>query len=388
MSEADGPELQLRERRDAAADIIAEFEAGNLLRHHANTMLFEIFYNMPAPFARIEAAMEPFRLALDDVEAAIAARQIRSRAPSVRPDEQEQRRPSPAGSPRGSVRLSRNGEEGPTTKWPWSGKERVNDPELAKTLELRTFYREQLEKAKDAIVTSVGAPSFPESLWTSILKHAYVDFDKLNGSYYSAVNEEDGHAATIGEYTIRLKSKAATKAVTTSTDWLYCFESYERAVLWAFPHREKELRAYYAQFHRLFRSYASNAHIRLINLDRAIRSEIATSTLLKLTDPELFARLREQYLSVDGAGYQANSSSSVRGTSGGSSSSSSTSAKPSARTRPKVPEACIQWNSDQCRRVESLCLYLHKCSGCGGGHPQSKCPQTKSGGGGRVPSRE
>ncbi|KIM26685.1 hypothetical protein M408DRAFT_36373, partial [Serendipita vermifera MAFF 305830] len=126
-------------------------------------------------------------------------------------------------------------------------------------------------------------PNFPEHLWNAILKHGYVEFDKLNGVQHSAVYEEDG--------------------ITTLMDWLYCYVAYEKAVVWAYPHRQKELREYYDTFHQLFRSYAPGAHVRLINLDRAIRSEVASSSLLKLTDPSLFARLREQYLSPDGAGY-------------------------------------------------------------------------------------
>ncbi|KIM22106.1 hypothetical protein M408DRAFT_32290, partial [Serendipita vermifera MAFF 305830] len=243
-------------------------------------------------------------------------------------------------------------------------------PELAQTLELRKRYRDQLEKAKDSIITSVAAPGFPESLWTAILKHSYVDFDKLNGSHYSAQNEEEGSAAMVGPYILRLKTKSASTPVTTAIDWIHCYEAYERAVLCAYPHRDKELRDYYRMFHQLFRSYAGSAHIRLINLDRAIRNEVASNNLLKLTDTALFSRLREQYLSPDGAGYQASSSPAVRGTGSGSGGSGS------GRSRTKVQQACRQWNADRCQRPEDACLYLHQCSGCGGGHTQLKCPQT------------
>jgi hypothetical protein len=234
---------------------------------------------------------------------------------------------------------------------------------------------------KDAIVTSVGAPNFPESLWGTILKHGYVDFDKLNGAHFSAVNEEEGQAATIGEYTIRLKSKSASKPVVTSTDWLYCYETYERAVVWAFKHRKAELRAYYQRFHQLFRSYATSAHIRLINLDRAIRSEVAVSSTLKLTDDALFSRLREQYLSVDGAGYQVSSGTSIRtaATSSGGGGNGG-----AIRQRTKVREPCRQWNHGRCSRPSDACLFLHQCIECKGTHPRLECPQTKSGGGGRA----
>ena len=391
MSDVDDQEI--RERRDAAAYIVGEYEAGNILRPQANASILEQFLDMGVSAERIEAFVTPFREALDDVDKTRIARQSRSPVrEAVAPKKKRARSPSPDSSNGSDATLSDGEEDGGNRgdggddkgrKWPWEGKGKVKDQQLAKTLSLRRKYRNRLEKAKDAIVTSVGAPNFPEPLWTTILKHGYVDFDKLNGAHFSAVNEEEGHAATIGEYTIRLKSKAVTKSVTTSTDWLYCYETYERAVIWAYPHRKKELRTYYAQFHQLFRSYATNAHIRLINLDRAIRNEVASSTLCKLTDDALFARLREQYLSVDGAGYQASSSTGIRAPGNSNSSGGG-----GSRSRPKVPQACRQWNANRCSRPEGECIYLHQCIDCSGEHPQNKCPKTKSGGGGRVANRE
>lgn len=383
MSDVDPQDMP--ERRDGCTYIVSEYEAGNLLRHHANSQILDQFLSLENA-DRIEAAITPFRQALDDIDAARAARKTRSPARSIREDRQRvlsKRARSNGSAGSGSDREGGDsGEEAKRKQWPWEGKAKINDPELAKTLSLRAKYREQLEKAKDSIVTSVGAPTFPEPLWTNILKHGYIDFDKLNGAHFSAVNEEEGSAAIVGEYTIRLKSKLATKPVTTSTDWLYCYEAYERAVIWAYPHRAAELHSYYTQFHGLFRSYATSAHIRLINLDRAIRNEVASGSLLKLTDPAVFARLREQYLSVDGAGYQANSGTGIRAAGSGSSGGAAT------RVRTKIQEPCLQWNDNRCSRPDGVCIYTHKCIGCGGGHPQAKCPQTKSGGGGRVATRD
>lgn len=376
------------ERRDSATNIVAEFEAGNLLRLQAIAELVGIFNDLGG--ADLEAAMAPFVQALDDIDKARAARQTRSPARSVvgRKEKRRLSRERPVfdedDDAQGISGDSGGSDDEKGGDWPWSRKASITDPDLAKTLKLRRKYQNQLEKAKAAIVTSVGGPNFPEHLWNAILKHGYVEFDKLNGVQHSAVYEEDGSAATIGDYTIRLKSKSASKPVTTSTDWLYCYVAYEKAVVWAYPHRHKELREYYDTFHQLFRSYAPSAHIRLINLDRAIRSEVASSSLLKLTDPSLFARLREQYLSPDGAGYQASGGSNIRGTS----SSGGSGGGRSGQSRGKVQEPCRQWNANRCARPEGSCLFLHKCIDCGGGHPQTKCPQTASGTGGRVKGHE
>ena len=392
MSDVDRQDMQ--ERRDAATYVVSEYEAGNLLRPQALAGILDNFIDLGLDGGDLQAAISPFVQLLDDIDKTRAARQTRSPARSEvgrrearrvsrdRPflDEEEGRR---AASDAGG------GDDETGGDWPWSRKATVTDPDLAKTLKLRRRYQDQLEKAKAAIVTSVGAPTFPETLWTAILKHGYVDFDKLNGAHYSAVNEEEGQPAYIGDYSIRVKSKSASKPVTTSTDWLYCYEAYERAVVWAYPHRRKELQAYYRQFHELFRSYTSPAHIRLINLDRAIRSEVASSSLLKLDDPHLFTRLREQYLSPDGAGYQASSSTNVRKTSGSSGGSSGGSGSGgSGRSRTKLQEPCRQWNAGRCVRPEASCLYVHKCIDCAGGHPQTSCPQTAPGTGGRAKRQE
>jgi hypothetical protein len=366
----------MQERRDAATYIVSEYEAANIDRTDANAMVLEQFMDAGGGDF-VEAAIAPFRQMLDDIDKARQARGTPQRERGGSRQVREKRRNTDRDS---GTSTSGSGSEADGTQgeWPWSRREQINDPELAQTIKTRRKFRAKLEKAKDSVVTSVGAPAFPETLWTAILKHGYIDFDKLNGAHFYAVNEEEGEMADIGSnLTIGVKSKNATKPVTTSTDWLYCYGTYEKAVLWAFPHRKDELRKYYDKFHQLFRSYSPSAHIRLINLDRAIRNEVASSATLKLTDETLFSRLREQYLSVDGAGYQASGSPNFR-------TASRTSSSGNRRPRTKVHEPCRQWNADRCSRPEEACIFLHQCTECKGEHKQIDCPQTKSGGGGRA----
>jgi hypothetical protein len=373
-------EITDEERRDAATYIVSEYEDANLTREQANAMVLEQWLDAGLNAEGLEAAVAPFRQMLDDIDATRNARASPARSQRrAKSPRRKSRERGDAEDGSGDSSSSDSGSEG-NGKWPWSRKEKIVDPEVAKTIKLRRKFRGKLEKAKNAIVTSVGAPVFPEALWTAVLKHGYVDFDKLNGSHFHAVNEEEGQTASIGDYTIGLKTKSATKPVTTSTDWIYCYGTYERAVCWAFGHRKKELREYFDKFHQLFRSYATTAHIRLINLDRAIRNEVASSSTLKLTDETLFSRLREQYLSIDGAGYQASGSSNLRPAGRGSSSGGG------SQPRTKVRDPCRQWNHNRCSRPEDACLFLHQCMECNGDHRKLDCPQTKTGGGGRVVS--
>jgi hypothetical protein len=285
----------LREGREAATVIVADYEEGNLHRHQADAAVLEEFTDLELDAEVLEATVTPFRQALNDIDKAKAARQSPARESQGRRSRRRKSREMSESAKSSESSGDSSSEDSEYDKeagaWPWSRGEAKVDRELAKTIQLRRRYRAKFEKAKDAIVTSVGAPVFPETLWGTVLKHGYVDFDKLNEAHFSAVNEEEGQPATVGDYTIRLRGKSATKPVVTSTDWLYCYETYKRAVVWVFKHRKDELRAYYGRFHQLFRSYATSAHIQLINLDRAIRSEVAASSTLKLTDDALFSRL-------------------------------------------------------------------------------------------------
>jgi hypothetical protein len=71
---------------------------------------------------------------------------------------------------------------------PWSGKERIVDPEVSNLgISFETSWRRQR--------TQLSPPSLrplSETLWTAVLKHGRVDFNKLTGAHFYAFNEEEG----------------------------------------------------------------------------------------------------------------------------------------------------------------------------------------------------
>lgn len=248
----------------------------------------------------------------------------------------------------------------------------AEDRDIRKTQDLVRAYANDLPGARSAIMGAAGAPVLAESVWTSILKHGFVDFNKINGGNYSAVTEEDGADASIGEYVIKLKTRSVTNPVVNFMDWSFCWESYSRGVGIAFPHRRTELHAYGDKIKLLFKGFRTERHALVLNLDRAMRTQVANNYRIKLTDDVTFAALSHQYLSPHGSGYLIYADS----------------AATTPKRTPKLDEACRQWNANRCARPASVCKYKHHCSECRGSHAALECPKTTSGTGGRAGNRK
>jgi hypothetical protein len=196
-----------QERWDAAIHIVNKYEDANITREQAYAMVLEQF------LATKPTMPEPALLGVGESQ----SRQKKSQE-------------------RGELEISRytsssdSGEgDGKDEKWPWSRKEKDRRPRGRQDDQIQAEVRGKSEKARDADCRLRWCACFPETLWTAVLKHGYVDFDKLNGAHVYAVDEEEGQAANIGDHTIGLKTKSPTKPVTTPTDWIYCCGTYERA---------------------------------------------------------------------------------------------------------------------------------------------------------------
>jgi hypothetical protein len=272
-----------------------------------------------------------------------------------------------------TAREARRGEETPRLEggvWVFPGlQDNAGDPDVKKTQDLVRAYAADLAGARTAIMGAAGAPALAESVWTSILKHGFVDLNKINGGNYSAVTEEDGTDATIGDYVLKLRTRSVTNPVVNFMDWSFCWESYSRAVEIAFPHRKTELQEYGDKIRQLFKGFRTERHSLVLNLDRAIRTQVANNYRIKLTDEGTFTALSHQYLSPHGLGYfgQLEPSPAAGG-----------------RRNNKIDEPCKQWNGNRCARPDNVCKYKHQCSNCRGAHTVSDCPKTASGTGGRV----
>jgi hypothetical protein len=68
------PDETTDERRDAAAYLVSEYEDGNRTREQANGMVLEPWLDAGLNAEGIEAAVAPFGLTLDDIDATRNAR--------------------------------------------------------------------------------------------------------------------------------------------------------------------------------------------------------------------------------------------------------------------------------------------------------------------------
>lgn len=98
----------------------------------------------------------------------------------------------------------------------------------------------------------------------------------------------DGDSAEhfkLGEFEV-VSSKAARpgKKITDHGDWTICWILYQQAVVFLYPHCERELRDHYSYINGTFTALASSERHRAIAFDHAIRSELARGNRKLLTD--------------------------------------------------------------------------------------------------------
>ncbi|KAK0493197.1 hypothetical protein EDD18DRAFT_1014148, partial [Armillaria luteobubalina] len=109
-------------------------------------------------------------------------------------------------------------------------------------------YTRDLGEALRSLSLSFSAPTFPSDQWKNILQDVYVDFDRIYG------------------YDIDLEGK-----VCDASSWMSAFDTYKAAVVFAFPEREVELKAYHQHISNLFVHRNRSFHGDVISYDRAVR---------------------------------------------------------------------------------------------------------------------
>ncbi|KAF9053904.1 hypothetical protein BDZ89DRAFT_939246, partial [Hymenopellis radicata] len=123
-------------------------------------------------------------------------------------------------------------------------------------------HRRDIKNAMRSLLRSGVAPVFPQHLWEKVLLDEPVDFDEINGFFFSFSTKLD------------VEEK---KTVNTAVAWLRCFDKYSEAVETVFPHRAAELRAWRRHIDDLFTAKGDESHIRVIAYDIAARKVIGSS---------------------------------------------------------------------------------------------------------------
>jgi hypothetical protein len=87
--------------------------------------------------------------------------------------------------------------------------------DLRLTHELRDTYRRDPADVKAILLGDPSRPEFPSDLWDDVLANKFIDFNQILSQIFWG-NRIDG-----------------------DDDWAYAWDKYEKAVLFAFPHRER-----------------------------------------------------------------------------------------------------------------------------------------------------
>ncbi|KIJ34193.1 hypothetical protein M422DRAFT_263682 [Sphaerobolus stellatus SS14] len=137
------------------------------------------------------------------------------------------------------------------TKLPWySRPEPALDPVVQETLDKKHFYLVNYKEIKHNLLGQADCPTFPDSLWHSIIIGSYINLDKVytgNGSVRKTVKE------------VRLHS-----------EWTVAFHSAKSTILYLYPNCQEEFTTYESFIIGHFVATKPDEHCRVIALDKAI----------------------------------------------------------------------------------------------------------------------
>lgn len=202
---------------------------------------------------------------------------------------------------------------------------------LQRTLLLKENYTRDLTLAKQRVVCSPGCPPIPDSVWSDVLANRYVDLDKIFSAVYT-IDGDHKSSVKLGDLELVGFPSKPKRHVERHGHWTVAWALYQRAVLYVYPHREPELRAYYDQINSFFAAVSEFEASRVVNLDRAIRGEVGRSNTLLLSDFSRFNHLYTMHVVGAGAATQSSPSNSANPRRSGVS------------KRAASSEACIRFN--------------------------------------------
>src|SRR5882724_8246422 len=236
------------------------------------------------------------------------------------------------------------------------------DPKLELTLKLKNNYAIDLKASKCAVLGFPRCPLFPDSQWNDVLLDRYVDFDKILTGYY-ALESDHRETQSFGNLDISLNTGGSSgkmsKEIRIYGEWSIAYARYTRAVVFVYPHRNRELEDYEEYLAGQFAAYPDIAdQFKIINFDKAIRIRVGQSNDLMLTDIARFQDIVSYHLINPKT-------------------SRSNDAKRQKLTGNNDVPICRRWNTGRC--VAATCSYLHICHHCNGKHQAKDCTTERPG---------
>ena len=164
--------------------------------------------------------------------------------------------------------------------------------------------------------------------------------------HVSAPKENVGR---VGSTEISLGRSEPSKKVQTSGEWTSAWNATIKAIKFAFPHREQELREYGEYIEGHFSAKIASSHRKIILYDAAIRNEVGGGQNALLTDTHRFSRFYSAIVMPDGIESDHTRLTSKRLT-----------GRPITKT-----ELCNRFNSiNGCRNSADDCRFKHACKRC------------------------
>jgi hypothetical protein len=232
---------------------------------------------------------------------------------------------------------------------------------LSRTLKLIDAYTINPKATKRSLVNEPDCPEFPDSEWKNVISGRAVSLDAVLSGQLSTTND-DLKVQKFGDLKISFGAVEPTKLVKNGGDWSIVWNRTVRAIIFAFPHRLRELTSYGEYIINLFSVTHSSVHSRVIAFDKAVRKRAGSVRNLELSDFEKFADLKIAHMDSIGVSV-------ISGTSGDDGNK-----KGKHRKGWKKEEPCNNWNEGKCSQAEDDCRRQHVCNKCKkAGHKGKDC---------------
>lgn len=230
---------------------------------------------------------------------------------------------------------------------------------LEATLLLKENYLRDVSLVKQRILCRPDCPEVPENIWSHVIANKFVDLDHIFTSIFS-VDGDTKDTFHLGDVELSTASSKPTKKIANQGDWISCWTRYMDAVLYVYPHRSVELRAYQSYLNDTFVGLKPSLGGQVIRFDRAVRAVVARGNRGTLSDFSKFQYLQTMYLHPGGAA----AAGVLAPTEGG-------------RGRGRSNEICKRFNDGRC--PDRNCRFKHACLSCAStSHGQVDCTGGKS----------
>ena len=127
-----------------------------------------------------------------------------------------------------------------------------NIPLAEKTNHIPEHYLANKKDALRRLKGKIGRPNFPLLLWESVLLNQYVDLGKIHAVRSGDVADEETVHET-DHFKFVVNQIESREPIASEGAWIAAFDTYAHAVVYAYPHRKRELSNYRARTQDIFK---------------------------------------------------------------------------------------------------------------------------------------